>query len=134
VEGRVLLHTEDEQTSKRYMLVEGTDAKVHLIYHTSAIEQARSEGKLAVGSFIRIEKRFANKRPALHVDDLGDANALLQNSSHFEKEADLFLRRGVHEVQPAWGGWLGQYQTKLQTELRNPKRRKVQNFGRGGRA
>src|SRR5882762_2514210 len=33
VEGRVLLHTEDEQTGKRYMLVEGTDAKVHLIYH-----------------------------------------------------------------------------------------------------
>jgi len=32
----------------RYMLVEGTDGKVHLIYHTSAIEQIRSEGKLAV--------------------------------------------------------------------------------------
>jgi type IV secretory pathway VirD2 relaxase len=131
VEGRVLLHTEDEQTGKRYMLLEGTDAKVHLIYHTNAIEQARSEGKLAVGSFIRIEKRFANKRPALHLDDLGDANALLQNSSHFQKEADLFLRRGVHEVQPTWGGWLGQYQTNLQTELRNSERRKPQNFGRG---
>jgi hypothetical protein len=134
VAGRVLLHAEDEQTGKRYMLVEGTDAKVHLIYHTSAIEQARSEGKLRLGSFIRIEKRFANKRPTLHVDDLGDANALLQNSSHFQKEADLLLRRGVHEVQPAWGGWLGQYQKKLQTELRNPERLKVQNFGRGGRS
>src|SRR5882672_2441028 len=100
VEGRVLLHTEDEQTGKRYMLVEGTDAKVHLIYHTSAIEQARSEGKLAVGSFIRIEKRFANIKPTLHMDDQGDANALLQNSSHFQKEADMHLRRGVHEVQP----------------------------------
>jgi type IV secretory pathway VirD2 relaxase len=134
VAGRVLLHTEDEQTGKRYMLIEGTDAKVHLIYHTSAIEQARSEGKLAVGSFIRIEKRFANKRPALHLDDLGDANALLQNSSHFQKESDLFLRRGVHEVQPTWGGWLGQYQTKLQTELRNPERRRRENSGRGGRS
>jgi type IV secretory pathway VirD2 relaxase len=134
VEGRVLLHTEDEQTGKRYVLVEGTDAKVHLIYHTSAIEQARSQGKLAVGSFIRIEKRFANKRPALYVDDLGDADALLQNSSHFQKEADLLLRRGVHEVSPAWGGWLGQYQTKLQTELRIPDRRNRENPGRGGRS
>src|SRR5580704_16714704 len=131
VEGRVLLHTEDEQTGKRYMLVEGTDAKVHLIYHTSAIEQARNDGKLAVGSFIRIEKRFENKRPALHLDDLGDANALLQNSTHFQKEADLLLRRGVHEVQPSWGGWLGQYQTKLQTELGNAERHKRQNFERG---
>jgi type IV secretory pathway VirD2 relaxase len=134
VEGRVLLHTEDEQTSKRYMLVEGTDAKMHLIYHTRAIEQARSEGKLAVGSFIRIEKRFANKRPELHLDDLGDATALLQNSSHFQKEAELLPRRGVHEIQPIWGGWLGQYRTKLQTELGNPERRKRQIFGRGGRS
>jgi type IV secretory pathway VirD2 relaxase len=134
VAGRVLLHTEDEQTGKRYMLVEGTDAKVHLIYHTSAIEQARNDGKLAVGSFIRIEKRFENKRPALHLDDLGDANALLQNSTHFQKEADLLLRRGVHEVQPSWGGWLGQYQTKLQTELGNAERHKRQNFERGGRS
>jgi hypothetical protein len=124
--------TKNEQTSKRYMLVEGTDAKVHLIYHTSAIEEARSEGKLAVGSFIRIQKRFKNKRPTLHVDDFGDANALLQNSSHFQKEADMFLRGGVHEVQPTWGGWLGQYQTKLQSELRNPDRRKRENSGRGG--
>ena len=134
VAGRVLLHTEDEQTGKRYMLVEGTDAKVHLIYHTSAIEEARSQGKLAVGSFVRIEKRFANKKPTLHVDDLGDANALLQNSSHFHKEAELLLRRGVHEVQPVWGGWLGQYQTKLQTELRNPDKWRRRSSGRGSRA
>ena len=134
VEGRVLLHTEDEQTGKRYMLVEGTDAKVHLIYHTSAIEQARSEGKLAVGSFIRIEKRFTDKKPILQMDDLGDANALLQNSMHFQKEANLLLRRGVQEVQPAWGGWLGQYQTKLQTVLRNPDTRMQRNSGLGRRS
>jgi len=134
VEGRVLLHTEDEQSGKRYMLVEGTDAKVHLIYHSSAIEEARSEGKLAVGSFIRIEKRFTDKKPTLHMDDLGDAKTLLQNSSHFRKEANLLLRRGVHEIQPVWGGWLGQYQTKLQTELQNPERHKRQNFERGGRS
>jgi len=43
-------------------------------------------GELAVDSFIRIEKRFEHKKPTLCVDDLGDANALLQNSSHFHKE------------------------------------------------
>jgi hypothetical protein len=134
VAGRVLLHTEDEQTGKRYMLVEGTDAKVHLIYQTGAIEQARSEGKLAVGSFIRIEKRFATKKPTLDVDDLGNANAVLEDSSHFQQEADLLLRRGVHEVQHVWGGWLGQYQAKLQTELQNPDRRKRERPGRGGRS
>ena len=116
------------------MLVEGTDGTVHLIYHTGAIEEARNQGKLAVNDFVRIEKRFAKKKPALHVDDLGDANALLQNSSHFHKEADLLFRRGVHEVPRFWGGWLGQYQMKLQTELEGLDRRKRENSGRGGRS
>jgi type IV secretory pathway VirD2 relaxase len=133
VAGRVLLHTEDEQTGKRYMLIEGTDAKVHLIYHTSAIEEARSEGKLAVGSFVRIEKGFANRKPTLCMDDLGDAEALLQNSEHFHKEAGLLLRRGIREVHAAWGGWLGQYQTKLQNELGSLDRHKREHPGRGGR-
>src|SRR6202795_1982323 len=133
VAGRVLLHTEDEQTGKRYMLVEGTDAKIHLIYHTGAIEEARNQGKLAVNDFVRIEKRFAKKKPTVHVDDLGDANALLQNSSFFHKEAEILVRRGIHDVQPVWGGWLGQYQTKLQSELRNQDRREQQNVGRGER-
>jgi hypothetical protein len=70
----------------------------------------------------------------LHVDDLGCANALLQNSSFFHKEAEILIRRGIHDVQPVWGGWLGQYQTKLQSELRNHERRRRQKFGRGGRS
>ena len=124
VAGRVLLHTEDEQTGKRYVLVEGTDGKIHLIYHTDAIEEARKQGKLAVDNFIRIEKRFAKKKPVLRVDDLGDATALLENSSYFQKEADLLLRTGVHDVQPVWGGWLGQYQAKLQIILHHAETRK----------
>jgi len=70
----------------------------------------------------------------LHVDDLGDANALLQNSSYFNKEAEVLFRRGIGDVPPVWSGWLGQYQTKLQTDLRNPDRGKRENFGRDGRS
>jgi type IV secretory pathway VirD2 relaxase len=130
VAGRVLLHTEDEQTGKRYMLVEGTDGKVHLIYHTEAIEEARRQGKLRVDNFIRIEKRFAIKKPVLHVDDMGNAIALLQNSSYFLKEAELLLRKGIQDVQPVWGGWLGQYQAKLQTELHHADTRKREDLER----
>jgi type IV secretory pathway VirD2 relaxase len=130
VAGRVLLHTEDEQTGKRYMLVEGTDGKVHLIYHTEAIEEARRQGKLRVDNFIRIEKRFAIKKPVLHVDDMGNAITLLQNSSYFLKEAELLLRKGIQDVQPVWGGWLGQYQAKLQTELHHADTRKREDLGR----
>src|ERR1700732_2138197 len=122
--GRVLLHTEDEQTGKRYLLIEGTDGKVHLIYHTEAIEEARKQGKLTVNNFIRIEKRFAKGRPILHLDDMGDAVALLQNSPYFQMEADLLLRKGIHDVRPVWGGWLGQYQAKLQITLHHAETRK----------
>ena len=128
VAGRVLLHTEDEQTGKRYLLVEGTDGKVHLIYHTEAIEEARKQRKLTVDNFIRIEKRFVKWRPVLHLDDMGDAVALLQNSSYFEKEAELLLRKGIHDVRPVWGGWLGQYQAKLQTELHQADTRKREDL------
>lgn len=123
VAGRVLLHTEDEQSGKRYLLVEGTDGKVHLIYHTEAIEEARKQGKLNVNNFIRIEKRFEKKKPVLRVDDMGDAIALLQNSSYFLKEAELLLRKGINDVRPVWGGWLGQYQANLQTELHHANTR-----------
>jgi hypothetical protein len=107
---------------------------INTTIHTTAIEEARSEGKLAVGRFIRMEKRFADKRPILHVDGLGDANALLQNTSHFQEQADLLLRRGVQQVSTAWGGWLGQYKTELKTELRDPDRRRSEKSGRGGRS
>jgi len=123
VGGRVLLHTEDEQTGKRYVLVEGTDGKVHLIYHTDGIEEARKQGKVAVGNFIRIEKRFAQRKAVLRVDDLGDATALLQNSSYFLREAEFLRRNGIQDVPPVWGGWLGQYQAKLQAELHHQDRR-----------
>jgi hypothetical protein len=134
VAGRVLLHTEDEQTGKRFMLIEGTDAKVHFIYHTDAIEEARGQGKLAVGNFVRIEKQFANKKPTLHLADFGNANALLQNSSYFYREAQLLSRRSIRDVQTAWGGWLGQYQTKLQAELQSLDRTKQQRAEKGGRS
>ena len=80
---------------------------MHLIYHTERDRGSPRRREARVGNFIRIEKRFANKKPTLQVDDLGDANALLQNSSHFQNEADLLLRRGVHEIQPVLGRMAG---------------------------
>ena len=115
VAGRVLLHTEDEQTGKRYMLVEGTDGKVHLIYHTEAIEEARKQGKLKVDNFIRIEKRFAKRTSVLHCDDMGDAVALLQNSVDLRKEAELLLRKSSFTMPASIGRMARQYQAKLRS-------------------
>jgi type IV secretory pathway VirD2 relaxase len=117
VEGRVLLHAEDEGSGRRYLLLEGIDAKVHLIYHTDSIEEARRVGKLAVNKFVRLEKRFAERVPRIEVSDYGDANALLLNPVFFKKQAQLSGRPGVVGERDVWGGWLGQYYARLQTSI-----------------
>ena len=114
VEGRVLLHAEDETSGRRYLLLEGTDAKVHLIYHTDSIEEARRVGKLAVNSFVRLEKRFTERVPRIEVSDYGDANTLLLNSLFFKEQAQPPLSRCILPDSTVWAGWLGQYRAKLQ--------------------
>jgi len=121
VEGRVLLHAEDETSGRRYLLLEGTDAKVHPIYHTDSIEEARRAGKLAVNSFVRLEKRFAERTPHIEISDHGDANALLENRVFFKKQAQSSLRRGILEDQNTWGGWLGQYYARLRAATETEK-------------
>jgi hypothetical protein len=113
VEGRVLLHAEDEASGRRYLLLEGTDAKVHLIYHTQEIEEARRAGKLAVNNFVRLEKRFADRIPHIDISDYGDVDALLKNRGLMSKQAHTLLSRGIALDQNLWGGWLGQYHKAL---------------------
>ena len=46
VEGRVLLHGQDEQSGPTYLMLEATDANVYFLYHTPEIEQARCRREL----------------------------------------------------------------------------------------
>jgi type IV secretory pathway VirD2 relaxase len=121
VEGRVLLHAEDEGSGRRYLLLEGIDAKVHLIYHTDSIEEARRVGKLAVNSFVRLKKRFAERVPRIEVSDYGDANALLENRTFFKTQAQFSIERAKVNAPDNWGGWLGQYHTRLCTSIGAPR-------------
>lgn len=113
VEGRVLLHAEDETSGRRYLLLEGTDAKVHLIYHTQEIEQARHAGKLTVNSFVRLEKWFADRLPHIEISDYGNAYALLADRAFMNKQSKTPLRQAIATNENLWGGWLGQYHKTL---------------------
>jgi len=113
VEGRVLLHAEDDASGRRYLLLEGTDAKVHLIYHTKEIEEARRAGTLAVNNFARLEKRFADRVPHIEISDYGDADALLTNRGLMSKQTQTLLSQGITFGEDLWGGWLGQYHQAL---------------------
>jgi len=104
VEGRVLVHGQDEQTGRNYLTLEGTDAKVHFIQYTREMEVARSRGELRTDSFMRLRKRSATA--AFDVTDLGDAERLLKNQSHLRETAREFLQRGIAATEDGRGGWL----------------------------
>lgn len=117
VQGRVLLHAEDERSGRRYLLLEGTDAKVHLIYHTDSIEEARRACKLAVNRFVRLEKRFTEGFQHIEISDYGDANALLENRTFFKEQSESQVGRATLGEPKAWGGWLGQYYAGLRASI-----------------
>lgn len=114
LEGRVLGHGEDEDGTnfgRHYVLLEGTDAKIHLIYYTPELEEARSRGQLGTNSFAKLQRKFENGSPLLAVENLGDSEDLLNKLEYFHQKAQ-FPREGVNANQ-TWGGWLGRYRTRL---------------------
>ena len=113
IEGRVLVHGEDEGSGRNFMMLEGTDATVHCIYYTSEMSEARSRGGLRTGSFMRLHKAFIDGRPQVEIDDLGDADQLLNDRGHFQEAVRRQLRRGVIPIDNGWKGWLGRYQKAL---------------------
>ncbi len=124
LEGRVLAHGEEEvgkSAGRHYLLLEGTDAKVHLIYYTPEMEEARSRGKLRPNAFIRLQKQFENGRPVLEIEDSGDAERALRNKHNFRDRAKSLLNQDIVPSEDGWGGWLGRYQaamTKAVDELK----------------
>ena len=118
VEGRVLVHGEDEQYGRAYMLLEGVDAKVHLVHHTNEISGARSRGQLRPNAFVRFRRLFENGRPLLEVEDYGDADKLLRNKMFLAQQARENAARGVVPSQAGWGGWLGRFETAVASDDR----------------
>ena len=124
VEGRVLVHGQDEQTGNNLML-EGTDAKIHFIQYTPEMEEARRKGELRVNSFIRLRRQ--SDKAVLDVSDLADAEKLLKNPRHLRDIASDLLKRGVIPSEDGWGGWLGRYQTALRETAAEMEQRKTRN-------
>jgi hypothetical protein len=124
LEGRVIAHTLDESSGITHMILEGTDAKVHLIPHDEVIESARQRGRLQPNSFIRLRKRKIDDR--LHADDLGDADQYLQ-SHHFRED---MRRLGPDYLEGGWAGWLGRYQKAAQAVFSQRGRRSFRAAGR----
>jgi type IV secretory pathway VirD2 relaxase len=111
VEGRVLVHGQDEQTGHNYLMLEGTDAKVHFIQYMSEMEEACSRGELRVNSFVRLRK--LSTAGTLEIRDQGDADGILNNARHLNEAVSDLLKGGIIPSEDGWGGWLGRYQSAL---------------------
>lgn len=131
VEGRVLVHGQDEQSGHNYLMLEGTDAKVHFIHYTPEMEEARSRGGLRTNSFLSFRKVFRDGRPALAIEDLGNSEHLLKNRRYFEQTTERLRKRGIVPTEEGWGGWLGRYQAELlRTALKMEQQRQKEELGR----
>ena len=113
VEGRVLVHAEDEQSGRSYLMLEGTDARVHFIHYTPEIEAARSRGQLRTNSFARFRRIFVDEEAIVQAEDLGDSDAILDNRRFLGTKAETSVKKGILPSEDGWGGWLGRYQSAL---------------------
>ncbi len=116
LEGRILVHGEEDtgrQLGRSYFMLEGTDGRVHYVYYTPELEAARSQGGLRTNSFVRLRKLFAEGRPSLKIEELGDSESILRNRGYLHETAQRFIRRGLVPQEDGWNGWLGRYQKAL---------------------
>ena len=130
VEGRVLVHGQDEQSGRNYLMLEGTDAKVYFINYSREMEKARGRGELRTNSFVRLRKPSLDGAVALNVTDLGDAEKLLINPRHLGERARELIKRGIMPTEDGWGGWLGKYQAALCKTAREIEERKERKLAR----
>jgi hypothetical protein len=134
IDGRILVHDEEEASGRSYLMLEGTDGQVYHIYRTPEMEELRSQRGLQTNSFIRLRK-FGQ---VVEIRDMGDAEAVLRNKSHFREAAREMIRGGVLPKEGGWNGWLGRYQKALvdaafeleQKKAKERERRKSRDLGR----
>lgn len=127
VEGRILVHGQDEQSGRNYLMLEGTDAKVHFIHYTPEMEEARSRGGMRTNSFVRLRKLFVDGSPTLEINDFGDSETALSNRRHFEETAQRLIKCGLVPIEDGWGGWLGRYQAKLRNTALEVEQQRQKN-------
>jgi hypothetical protein len=111
LEGRVIAHLHDDATGAPHMILEGTDARVHFICHSSAMQEMRQHGLLKPNAFV-VFLRTGNGQAdrLLKIQDLGDADSFLQLADT-RTSARRLVRSGIVNVESeSNGGWRGRGQ------------------------
>jgi len=129
-EGRVLVHGEEEESGRRYFMVEGTDGKVHHVYSNLQADDLRSRGGMKPNSFVRLKRIDLDEGQAMDVQDFGNAESLLQNIAHFDVAAKRLGGRIRTAATERYGGWLGQYQNALDEAMERIRKERSQQSPR----
>jgi type IV secretory pathway VirD2 relaxase len=141
LEGRVLVHGEEENgrdAGRGYLMLEGTDARIHHISYTPELDEARHRGQLRTNSFVRLRRYILGGAPSIETEDMGDAESILRNKRYLRETVRQLVKRGTVPEENGWGGWLGRYQAALrrtlleleQTEQREARRTRSHDSAR----
>jgi hypothetical protein len=109
LEGRVLVHGEEEDgrdAGRSYLMLEGTDARIHHISYTPEIEEARNRGQLRANSFVRLRRYMLGGRLSIETEDMGDAESILRNRRYLRETARQLVKRSIVLGESGWGGWV----------------------------
>jgi hypothetical protein len=109
VEGRVLVHGEEEHSGKRFLILESTAARVFYIPYTQEMDDVRARGGLTANSLLRLRRLG----PEMQVEDFGDSEKALSNRRLLNEKVEELRTRGLEPTEDGWGGWLGRYQRAL---------------------
>lgn len=135
LEGRVLVHGEDDyaqDAGRSYLMLEGSDGRVHHISYTPELEEARNRGQLRTNSFVRLRRYIVGTAISVEAEDLGDAESILKKKQYLRATARRLMHQGISLQEDGWGGWLGRYQAALRRtseELANESNRELASSG-----
>jgi type IV secretory pathway VirD2 relaxase len=138
IDGRILVHGEEEASGRSYLMLEGTDGHVYHIYRTPEMEELRSQRGLQTNSFIRLRKLDTVRGPLVEIKDMGNSEAILSNKYYLREMVRDTTKRGVTPKHDGWNGWLGRYQKALvdtafaleQERAKERERRRSRDLGR----
>jgi phage/plasmid primase-like uncharacterized protein/type IV secretory pathway VirD2 relaxase len=108
IEGRVLLHGEEDNRKSAFVLIEDVNGVIRQLDHRPEVEAARQKGMLQPGAYVSLRAAFVERKPYWIVEDHGPAEAALANAEFLEKCA----RRGVNPNH-IYKGWLGQFREEI---------------------
>ncbi|HVB80619.1 MAG TPA: DUF3363 domain-containing protein [Candidatus Binataceae bacterium] len=115
---------ENEARDRRYLMLEGTDGKLHYLHQTPAIIRARGERRISVGEVVTLAARDFDKDGRkvnyLRVErhgELGDMQADKQIGNRLDLETFGAIGRDGRINMRGWEGFAGKWRQAMNDRL-----------------